>query len=167
MANSVGRPRKPATVHHLNGNPGKRPLSLPDFNPKVELPSPPEHLLPAARAEWIRIGPLLEQCGLVSAVDRAALALYCQAYGRWQEAEAELAKIKERQGSIIVTSPNGYPMHHPLLNVINKAQDQVHSYLQQFGLSPAVREKVTPSNQRGLFDDEAGEQQTGGYGYAR
>lgn len=166
MAGSAGRPRKPATIHHLNGNPGKRPLSLPDFNPRVELPEPPEHLLPAARAEWERIGPLLVEYGLVSAVDQAALALYCQAYGRWQVAEEGLAAVVEKRGSMISTSPNGYEMHHPLLNVINKAQDQVHSYLQQFGLSPAAREKVTPSSQRGLFD-EPEEQRDGADRYAR
>lgn len=166
MTGAVGRPRKPATIHHLNGNPGKRPLSLPDFNPKVELPEPPDHLLPAARAEWMRIGPLLEQYGLISAVDVAALALYCQAYGRWQAAETALALVVADRGSIIVRSPNGYEMHHPLLNVINKAQDQVHSYLQQFGLSPAAREKVTPSSQRGLFDEDEKKDERG-VGYTR
>ncbi len=166
MAGSPGRPNKPAAVHYLNGNPGKRPLSLPDFQPRVELPDPPKHLLRAARAEWMRIGPMLVEYGLISRVDTAALALYCQAYGRWQDAERDLAKVIKERGSMIVRSPNGYEMHHPLLNVINKAQDQVHSYLQQFGLSPAAREKVTPSSQRGLFDDPE-EQRDGADRYAR
>ena len=51
----------------------------------------PEHLSPAAQAEWRRLAQSLQQDGLLTQVDRAALAAYCQSYGRWVEAEQKLA----------------------------------------------------------------------------
>ena len=72
----------------LEGNPGKRSLNLSEgVNPRVEIPSAPKHLGIEARKEWKRITPLLEELGLVSGLDRTALALYCQAVGRLSELE--------------------------------------------------------------------------------
>lgn len=74
----------PANVHALRGNPGKRPLySSGDVEPEVQIPGCPKHLLPEARKEWKRITPELEVLGLVANIDRAALALYCQAWAWW------------------------------------------------------------------------------------
>ena len=72
----------PANVHLLRGNPSKK--SMADLSgpvqPDVEIPGCPKHLLPEARKEWKRVGPELEKLGLISQLDRAALALYCQAW---------------------------------------------------------------------------------------
>ena len=77
---------KPAALRLLEGNAGKRPLNLTDgINPKIEIPAPPKHLGREARKEWKRITPLLEDLGLISGLDRTALALYCQAAGRQPE----------------------------------------------------------------------------------
>ncbi len=42
-----------------------------------------------AKAEWKRLAGEVHRLGIVSQLDRAALA-YCQAYGRWAEAEKKL-----------------------------------------------------------------------------
>lgn len=69
-------------MHLLRGNPSK--LSAADLagelHAPVELPKLPPHLLPEARREWKRIGAELVELGLVAKIDRAALALYCQAW---------------------------------------------------------------------------------------
>ena len=72
----------PSNVHLLKGNPSKKPLAqlLGEFKPDVEIPDCPAHLRPEARKEWKRITPELERYGLISKIDRAALALYCQAW---------------------------------------------------------------------------------------
>lgn len=54
-----------------------------DVKPDVEIPGCPKHLLPEARKEWRRITPLLQDLGLVSMIDRTALALYCQEWAWW------------------------------------------------------------------------------------
>ncbi len=94
MGNRGPRPT-PATVHQLRGNPSK--LTSADLSagvtPLVEIPGCPRHLLPEARKEWKRIGRELEALGLIARIDRAALALYCQAWAWmvWHETELQAA----------------------------------------------------------------------------
>ena len=66
--------------------------------------------------EWRRVTPLLSTLGLLSRIDRAALAMYCEAWGRWVEAEEALRKY-----GVMVKSPNGFPMQSPYLAVANKS----------------------------------------------
>jgi P27 family predicted phage terminase small subunit len=79
----------PANVHILRGNPSKKSAAelTAGVNPPVEIPGCPKHLLPEAKKEWRRIGPELEALGLISKIDRPALALYCQewAWLVWHE----------------------------------------------------------------------------------
>jgi phage terminase small subunit len=72
----------PGNVHQLRGNASKKPIAslLDELKPDVEIPGCPRHLLPEARKEWKRVTAELERYGLVSKLDRSALALYCQAW---------------------------------------------------------------------------------------
>lgn len=173
----------PANVHLLRGNPSK--LSAADLTeglqPEVEIPGCPRHLLPEARKEWRRITPELERYGLISKLDRTALALYCQAYARWvwaedmmaraqalaeakrAEAEAE-GKVYDGGDGLTVMTPSGHMTYSPHWVIGNKAQQQVKDFLAQFGLSPSSRSSVSQSNvrQRDLFGDEG--EDKGGYG---
>ena len=63
--------------------------------------------------------------------------MYCQAWGRWLEAEGALRKY-----GVMVKSPNGLPMQSPYLAVANKAMEQMRSLLSEFGMSPASRTRV-------------------------
>ena len=93
MTGSRGPLPKPAALKLLEGNPGKRSLNLAEgINPRVEIPSAPKHLGIEARKEWKRITPILDELGLISGLDRAALALYCQAVGRLSELETAWSK---------------------------------------------------------------------------
>lgn len=79
----------PANVHLLRGNPSKIPLSdLTDaFQPEIDIPSLPKHLLPEAKKEWKRLVGELKRYGMISIFDRAALAMYVQewAWLIWHE----------------------------------------------------------------------------------
>ena len=75
--------------------------------------------------------------GLLTRIDREALALCCQAWARWVEAEAGIAKH-----GLMVKSPNGFPMQSPYLAIANKAMEQVRSFLAEFGMSPSSRTRV-------------------------
>ena len=85
------RGRKPlATAVKLAlGNPGKRPLNRREPKPVTAVPTCPAHLMPTAKTEWKRLARYLHDLGVISELDRAALAAYCQAYGRWVEAREE------------------------------------------------------------------------------
>lgn len=172
----------PANVHLLRGNPSKKPLGdlLDSLQPEVEIPGCPSHLLPEARKEWRRITPELQRYGLISKLDRASLALYCQAYARWVWAELQLQRAQalaatkaaeaEAKGEIYaggdgytVPTPGGHMTYSPHWVISNKAAEQVNRFLAEFGLSPASRGRVNPSNlrQADMFADQPA---AGGFG---
>jgi P27 family predicted phage terminase small subunit len=129
---------KPTALKLLAGNPGNRPLNPYEPKPALAVPSCPSHLDKEARREWRRIVPELTVLGLLTRVDRAALAAYCVAYSRWITAEREV----QRTG-LTVVSPNGYPQKSPHLAIADKALEQVRKFAAEFGLTPASRSKVT------------------------
>lgn len=162
MSGSRGPLPKPTALKLLEGNAGKRSLNLADgVNPRVEAPTAPKHLGIEARKEWKRITPLLEDLGLVSGLDRAALALYCQAVGRLSELETAFGGMVNRltdnadapmsypdavyAASHSVT-PSGYAQQSVIVQLIKSHREQVNRYLMHFGLSPAARGRVQPSN---------------------
>lgn len=157
-----GRPPKPTSLKLVHGNPGRRPIEKGEAMPLVEVPDYPEHLTAEAKAEWDRITPLLLRYRLVTVIDTAALALYCQAYGRWKEAESKIAEMRGKGGDgLLVKAPSGYPIQNPYLAIANRAMEDCHKYLQQFGLSPSARTRVTVSLQGDLFGH--GENKTSAY----
>ena len=81
----------PAALKLVSGNPGKRALDLDaGINPPVEIPACPGHLNEHGKKEWRRITVELEEVGLISRLDRAALSIYCQTWGRLVLAEQAL-----------------------------------------------------------------------------
>jgi P27 family predicted phage terminase small subunit len=115
----------------------------------TRIPEFPEHLAGEAKREWERITRLLAASGLVAEIDRAALASYCQAWGRWVEAEEAL----KRHG-VVVRSPNGFPMPSPYLAIANKAMDQMRLLLTEFGMSPSSRSRVVALRDAEVFERE-------------
>ncbi len=103
----------------------------------VRVPSCPKELTGEAAAEWKRVTNLLRGLGLVAQLDRAALAMYCQSWARWLDAETQLAT----QGAI-VKSPSGYPIQNPNLSVSSQAAKAMQQLLGEFGLSPAARHRM-------------------------
>ena len=92
-----GRKPTPTAVKELEGNPGKRPLNAKEPKPAKKAPSCPKWLEPEAKKEWRRLAKQMEQIGILTEVDMAAFAGYCQAYARWKEAEEFITQ----HGSIV------------------------------------------------------------------
>ena len=174
---SRGPQALPNNVHLLRGNPSKKSAAelLDDFNPEVEIPSAPKWIWPEARKEWRRLGAELERYGLISKLDRAALVLYCQAWAKlvWAETmlsramataeekrlEAEAAgEVWKGGDGIMVPIPNGALVYSHHWVVQRRAAQEVHWYLQSFGLSPASRGRVkTSDNRQAPLFDQPGE----------
>ena len=160
MTGTRGPLPKPDVLKALAGNPGKRALNLAEgVNPVHQIPSPPKHLGAEARKEWKRITPELFELGLLTGLDRAALALYCQAVGRLSELETAFNGKVDRlmadkklnyadavyEASYSVT-PSGYAQQSVIVQLLGKHSEQVNRYLMHFGLSPAARGRVQASN---------------------
>src|SRR3990167_8908338 len=99
---------KPSRLRVIEGNPGKRPLQKNEPRPRPVRPTRPEWLSAEAKREWSRLAGELERLGLLTVVDRAALAGLCQAWARAAEAERVLA-IE----GMTVTTPSGYVQQRP------------------------------------------------------
>jgi P27 family predicted phage terminase small subunit len=148
----------PKVVHLMNGNPGKRPLNLADgVNPEVAVPSVPKHLSVTAVKEWKRITPELAALGLIAKVDLAALAMYCQTYGRMVELELAMKRRVEARvaagedyydavaAAMEDSTPSGYRQQSVQAQLLRSLREEVNRYLALFGLSPSARARVTPS----------------------
>ena len=143
-----GPPRKPTNLKVLEGNPGKKKLPENEPKPAPIAPTCPAFLSSSAKWEWKRISKELERLGLLTKVDRVALAEYCQAYARWKEAEETI----QREGLIIETT-NGNKIQHPAVGVAHTTMGLLHKYIQEFGLSPAARTRISvkPEKQENEF----------------
>jgi len=144
----------PNVVHLTTGNRSKKPAHelIDDVKPDIEIPKCPAHLLPQAKREWKRISPQLEKLGLITAMDMAALAAYCQAYARWSTTEAKLKELGEE--GLVETTKSGYKQISVLLQISNRASEQMHKFMCEFGMSPSSRSRVTASPQSDMFGNE-------------
>ena len=143
-----GRKPKPTSLKIAAGNPGKRALNTREPDVQPDLPTCPAHLLPSAKAEWKRLARELYQLGVLTRLDRAALAGYCQAYGRWVEAEKML---KETPG--ILKMPSGYIQANPWLTIATKQMELMQRFAAEMGMTPSSRSRVeTVRRPSGKFD---------------
>lgn len=155
----VGRPAAPAQLHVLRGDPsklGKGKLgSLLDetVRPPVAVPKCPDHFSAEAKAEWRRVTKHLEQLGLVTEIDRAALAGYCSSWGDYVWAEKRIAELNAEGGGDktgergrIWDTPSGYKQISVPMQIRNRALEMMAKFLAEFGMSPAARSRVTASD---------------------
>ena len=77
-----GRKPKPTAMKELEGNPGKHPLNTSEPKPNKKAPACPKWLEPEAKKEWRRLAKQMEAIGILTEVDMAAFAGYCQAMER-------------------------------------------------------------------------------------
>jgi P27 family predicted phage terminase small subunit len=133
----AGRRPKPTALKKLEGNPGKRPLNErePILPPAVL--RCPRHLEPEARKEWRRVVHELNAAGLLTRVDRAALAAYCQLYARWIAAEKEI-----QADGLILTTAKGGVMQNPAVRIAATSLDGMRKYLVELGMTPSSRSRL-------------------------
>lgn len=143
-----GRKPKPTALKVLEGNPGKRPLNTDEPKPKKKAPKCPSWLEPVAKKEWKRMSKTLEQIGVLTQVDGAAFAGYCQAYARWREAEEFLTK----HGTIFKT-PSGYIQQVPQVSIAQTYLKIMKDFCSEFGLTPSARTRIKTGTETGKTDD--------------
>ena len=170
VAKKTGPAPRPTALKELEGNPGKRQLNLKEPKPVNAVPACPAFIKGSARKEYQRVSAELHTLGMMTRIDRAALAGYCIAWGQLEEVEAELAKMKKlyretmklkkknpglklnvSNGMVAVTS-NGNAIIEPLLSVRKQAMEQMHKFLTEFGMTPASRSRIIVDKSEGTED---------------
>lgn len=134
-----GRKPKPTKLKQLAGNPGHRALNSSEPQPPVpeRPPYAPRFLNDDGKKEWRRVVGILMDLGLYTELDRTALAMYCQVYGRWVRMERELA-----DEALVLVGTEGGLYQNPKLHVANKAWEQQRKILAEFGLTPSSRSRL-------------------------
>jgi P27 family predicted phage terminase small subunit len=139
----MSRRPKPTAIRRLEGNRGKRAWNHDEPVAPEALPRCPEHLAPVARKEWRRVARTLHAIGVLTTIDRAALAAYCQAYARWVEAEERLKETPP-----LFKTPSGYVQQSPWLAIANKQLELMGRYMTELGMTPAARSRVASFDPR-------------------
>jgi P27 family predicted phage terminase small subunit len=140
-----GRPIKPTRLKILDGEPNKDRINYNEPSPVINRPSCPAHLSTPARTEWRRLTKELFDLGLLTNIDRAALAAYCQSYGRWVEAETQLKKLalmNPTTKGLLYKTANDNLIINPLVKIAQNALELMHKYLIEFGMTPASRTRI-------------------------
>ena len=145
-----GPAAQPTNLRILRGNPGKRPLPKAEPKPTPKAPEPPALLKREALEEWHRLAPELERLGLLTVIDGAALAAYCQAYRRWIQAERRVS----REG-LVLDSKSRYAQAHPAMGIAQRSLQIMRAFMAEFGLTPASRSRIsaTPPTGPDPFED--------------
>jgi P27 family predicted phage terminase small subunit len=123
-----------------------RRCRLPKHEPKPELaipPVPPE-LCDDAKLDWGRVAPDLYRAGLMTNLDRAALAGYCAAWGRMVRAERALRKLgDEGADGLLIKTAKGNVIQNPLVGIANKAAADMVRFAAELGMTPSARSRVS------------------------
>ena len=93
---------------------------------------------------------MLRDAGLLTKVDRDALALYCDSYQIYCKALERLTKAEA-----VIESPNNkHPMQSPDLAIVNKQREGMRQLLTEFGMTPSSRSRVQVMPPEGAGADE-------------
>lgn len=136
-----GRKPIPTAVKVLEGNPGKRKLDMGEPRPEKKAPRCPAWLEDEAKKEWKRMAKQLEQLGILTEIDMAAFAGYCQAYARWKEAEEYIS-----ENGTIMKAPSGYSQQVPQVSIAQTYLKIMNRFCEQFGLTPSARSRIVTDN---------------------
>ena len=130
-----GRKPLPTELKVLRGTNRKKGGTEP--TPEKGIPFPPHSLSGEARKEWFRISAALNNLGLLTQVDRAALAGYCQHWGRWCQINNALKGKK-----LTAAGAAGQPVAHPLIAQARMESDAYRKFLVEFGMTPSSRARL-------------------------
>jgi P27 family predicted phage terminase small subunit len=137
----------PTYLKLLRGNPGRRPINKNEPKPEIpaKQPSPPAWLSAYALEEWKRVAPELWRINLLTTIDVACLAVYCDAYSRWRvatEALAAMAARDEVTHGLLIKSRAGEATANPLIWIANSAAKTMLRAADEFGMTPAARSRI-------------------------
>lgn len=138
-----GRKKIPSKITQLRGGSDHthRPMNNKEPTPPKKLPKFPKHLDRMARKEWKRAGKVLQDIGLMTDLDMAVFAGYCDAYSQWAEATQKVHEL-----GMIERNADGIPILSPYLRIAREAYDRMMRAAVLLGLSPSSRASLKVEN---------------------
>lgn len=150
-----GRPPKPTALKILQGTARRDRLNPDEPQPPLLVEArPPSWLKGRARKGWQELAPVLLEMRVLTVGDRAALGLLCDAYGEYLELRETVRRVG-RTYTMITESGSEMVMARPEVNMMTDAWRRSMAAMQQFGLTPSSRSKVSAkeAEQRDPFED--------------
>ena len=146
-----GRPAKPTALKALQGTARPDRINPHEPQPPVIVEAhPPAWLKGRGRKAWRELAGMLGDMRILTVPDQPALSLLCDAYGEYIEARAVVQRegmtyeSKTMNGSIV--------RRRPEVEIAADAWRRTAAMLQQFGLTPSARAKVSAAPE-GVPDD--------------
>ena len=117
----------------------------------MKIPNPPIKLGATARRHWKYVVPLLEQMGVLSAIDSAALAAYCQTFEQWSDLEDVIKKDNKlaEDDETKLSLRDKLSVGRSLIQIRN----QMRMMLAEFGMTPASRGRVSVLDYKKPLDE--------------
>jgi len=131
-----GRKSTPSRILELRGGTShshKKPRDQ-EPQPPESMPDIPDHLDKEARKEWKRCGDILQSVGLMTELDMAVFAGYCDSFSQWGKATKEVQKM-----GMVYKKTDGTPGLNPYLRVAREAYQRMMQAAVLLGLSPSSR----------------------------
>lgn len=98
----------------------------------------PEYLTDAARTKWDEVAPVLARNGLLTECDLDTLAVYCQTWVRWLEAEAEI----NVHGTTSIAK-TGYQQVSPWVTIAKQCRSDLLKLGDRLGLNASARSRIS------------------------
>jgi P27 family predicted phage terminase small subunit len=153
-----GRKPHPTKLKLLKGNPGHRPMPPDEPRPPANIPKCPSFLDKGAKKEWKRMATQLDDLGMITDLDLAVLAKYCESYSQWAQASKkiqEMGMIFKTPGTRTIKPDGtvketgaGLPIINPFFKIANKAKEQMEKSATEMGCTPSSRARVKVGEQK-------------------
>ena len=112
--------------------------------------TPPKFLDRTARAEWVRIYPMLEEVD-TGALDLASVVAYCQCYSYLRTAQEHLAA-----DGLIITTRGNLTQINPWHSIYKQQAELLKKLVAELGFSVAARRRLgidAPTGRSGGIGD--------------
>jgi P27 family predicted phage terminase small subunit len=141
------KPKNPA-LKILAGNPGRRPVAGGRTRGRAiakGIPDRPPELTGEAAAEWDRLAPELDACGILAATDRGILSAYCLAVADMLAARAAVMEfgrwvsqpVQNARGEVLGSKW----VEHPAVKLLADASRRIERFGAALMLNPAARDR--------------------------
>lgn len=135
-----GRKQKPVSLKIVEGTFRKDRFNEAQPMPDMGRPDMPSDLSKSGRVYWDDFASMLEDMGVLTKADGAALAMLCELKAVFQQATDEI----EAHGLMVENGAGGMKAN-PAVGMRNTIGKNLQSLLSEFGMTPASRCKVTAS----------------------
>lgn len=151
---SGGHNRKPTHLHMIHGTyrADRANSNEPVVDPSTGAPNAPTHLNKYGKRKWSELAPLLVGGRIMTDLDWTSLEILCEVYGQYREAQYAVYHYTDEDGrrrkrTLAEYMEGRTAQTQTEYGAMKNAIATYKSLMEQFGLSPASRSRVSTVEQ--------------------